>query len=70
MENKRSGKNLGGGIRQGSGIRGQGRMNGPRAAGPVGDCLCPQCGHRQRHERGVPCMRVKCPTCGSAMVRE
>jgi len=49
---------------------GQGRMGGQRAAGPSGYCVCPQCGHRETHERGMPCMKIKCQICGSAMIRE
>lgn len=41
-------------------------------AGPWGpaSCLCPACGFRQPHERGIPCLQVACPRCGQAMVRE
>lgn len=57
----------GGGGTQG---RGLGRMGGPKAAGPAGFCVCPQCGQRVPHERGVPCAEQKCPGCGAAMMRE
>jgi len=57
----------GGGRAQGSGL---GRMGGPKAAGPSGFCVCPQCGRRVPHERGVPCFEQKCPGCGAAMTRE
>lgn len=33
-------------------------------------CLCPVCGFRQPHEKGIPCLQVICPRCGQAMVRE
>ncbi len=55
---------------QGQGGQGQGRMGGPRAGGAVGTCRCPQCGHREPHERGVPCLQKQCPKCGTALVRE
>jgi hypothetical protein len=32
--------------------------------------VCPQCGRREPHARGVPCIDQKCPMCGTAMVRE
>ncbi len=64
------GRGLGGGMgRQGAG-QGRGRIGGPVAAGAVGNCVCPKCGQRLAHERGVPCVRRQCPQCGTAMVRE
>lgn len=59
----------GGGAGRGSG-RGPGRMGGPFAAGPGGKCVCPSCGQKVTHEAGVPCYQIKCPKCGTAMVRE
>ncbi|HOI17965.1 MAG TPA: NifB/NifX family molybdenum-iron cluster-binding protein [Geobacteraceae bacterium] len=59
-----------GGRGQGRGGQGQGRMSGPRAGGAVGICRCPHCGHREPHERGVPCLQKQCPKCGTALVRE
>jgi len=55
---------------QGRGGQGRGRMGGPLAGGAVGTCLCPKCGHREPHERGVPCVQKQCPKCGAAMTRE
>jgi predicted Fe-Mo cluster-binding NifX family protein len=55
---------------QGRGGQGRGRMGGPLAGGAVGACLCPKCGHREPHERGVPCVQKQCPKCGTAMTRE
>ncbi len=49
---------------------GFGRMGSPNAAGPSGFCVCPQCGRRVPHERGVPCVEQTCPACGAAMIRE
>lgn len=64
----------GGGMGQGRGMGGGGRrggrMGGPVAAGPGGYCVCPQCGHKEPHEIGIPCLQKQCPKCGAAMVRE
>ena len=49
---------------------GKGRgMGGGRALGPGGQCVCPKCGHKESHERGHPCLEIKCPECGSYMTR-
>ncbi|RKX78992.1 MAG: hypothetical protein DRP87_04620 [Spirochaetes bacterium] len=50
---------------------GRGRMGGAKpGAGTSGNCICPNCGTRVPHERGVSCYSVKCPDCGSTMTRE
>lgn len=63
----RSGRGNGGGQGLGGG---RGRKGGPIAGGAVGTCRCPDCGHTQPHERGVPCAQVQCPKCKTSMVRE
>ncbi|HOE33571.1 MAG: hypothetical protein KBA28_09370 [Syntrophaceae bacterium] len=63
----RSGRGNGGGQGMGGG---RGRKGGPIAGGAVGTCRCPNCGHTQAHERGVPCTQVQCPKCKTSMVRE
>ena len=35
--------------------------------GPGGQCLCPNCGHREPHQLAVPCYSRKCPKCGAPM---
>jgi len=57
------------GLRRGIGPgAGRGRMGG-MAAGPVGECVCPNCGARVAHQRGLPCNERKCPKCGAMMTR-
>ncbi|MGV9171327.1 MAG: hypothetical protein ACOC44_14685 [Promethearchaeia archaeon] len=48
---------------------GRGRQGGPKAAGPGGECVCPQCGEVVQHQVGVPCNQQNCPKCGARMVR-
>lgn len=57
------------GMGRGLGMR-RGRMGSPKAAGPIGQCICPHCGYKEQHERGVPCWQKKCPQCGTPMIRE
>ena len=38
--------------------------------GPGGYIVCPQCGYKTIHERGVPAYTQRCPKDGSVMVRE
>jgi hypothetical protein len=59
----------GSGAGTGSG-KGRGRMGGNRpGAGPSGECVCPKCGTKVAHQRGVPCYDIKCPKCGAKMTR-
>jgi predicted Fe-Mo cluster-binding NifX family protein len=60
---------MGGGRGAGRGP-GRGRMGGPLGAGAVGNCVCPKCGQRVAHERGMPCVQRQCPQCGTALIRE
>ncbi|MFA5074166.1 MAG: hypothetical protein WC539_09770 [Nitrospirota bacterium] len=63
------GKGLGAGQGRGSGGGGRGQMGGRSAAGPGGECVCPKCGHKEPHERGMPCTQKKCPQCGITLTR-
>lgn len=49
--------------------RGRGRMDGPYAAGPGGNCVCPSCGYTSPHYPGEPCLTKFCPKCGARMIR-
>jgi hypothetical protein len=67
----------GGGRGQGGGQGGRcrragvgpGGSGGGPGAGMTDVCVCPACGAQAPHERGIPCLQVKCPQCGKAMVR-
>ncbi|KPJ55175.1 hypothetical protein AMJ47_01520 [Parcubacteria bacterium DG_72] len=48
---------------------GRGRQPGGFGLGPGGECLCPNCGTKTPHQRGVPCYEHRCPKCGQAMTR-
>lgn len=47
--------------------RGMGRGMG--FGGPAMTCKCTSCGYEAQKQRGVPCVQMKCPKCGSPMVR-
>lgn len=63
------GPGTGKGMGAGYGQRG-GRMGGPAAAGPGGNCICPKCKYTVVHPPGQPCNQKMCPRCGIAMTRE
>jgi len=51
---------------------GRGRKSGTRRVllGPGGKCICPDCGKTIDHVRGIPCITVDCPDCGTKMTRQ
>jgi hypothetical protein len=64
------GRGRGRGKGGGQGLRGgAGRTGGPNAAGPIGECVCSKCGHKEPHLAGQPCFDRKCPECGETMTR-
>ncbi len=67
----RGGTGSGGGQGGSSGGRCRGAGSGPGGGtGVSNSCICPACGAKAPHERGIPCMQVNCPQCGKPMVRE
>lgn len=70
MNGRGRGMGQGGGKGRGQGSQGPGRMGGPLTAGPGGTCVCPQCGHAEPHDPGIPCTGRKCSKCGATMVRQ
>jgi hypothetical protein len=60
----------GGGQGSSSGGRCGGGSGGGAGAGASNSCICPACGAKTPHERGIPCMQLNCPQCGKPMVRE
>ena len=55
---------LGQGPRTGRGRRLVGRGQG---LGGSADCVCPKCGEKVPHARGIPCLQTKCPKCETPM---
>ncbi len=64
------GRGFGGGRGQGRGGQGAGRMGGTGATGLSDFCVCPQCGEKEVHQRGIPCYQKICPKCKTPMVRQ
>ena len=59
----------GGGFGGGRGLgRGRGQGGG-MGLGPQGNCVCPNCGYSVPHQAGSPCFSIKCPKCGTQMIR-
>ncbi len=57
------------GPRTGRGTGGKRRDSG-FGAGPDGCCVCPNCGQKEPHDLGKPCIEKKCPKCGTNMSRQ
>jgi len=41
-----------------------------KGGGPGGYCICPKCGYKTPHQRGVPCSTLECPKCKINLTRE
>lgn len=63
-----TGRGTGGGMGRGSSGGGRGRNQG-QGLGLGGYCVCPNCGHQEPHQRGVPCYETRCPKCNAVMIR-
>ena len=48
----------------------RGEIETAKGGGPGGYCICPKCGYKITHERGVPCSTLECPKCKINLVRE
>jgi len=59
------GRNQGVGFGSGGG---RGRNQG-LGLGQGGYCVCPNCGYKEPHQRGIPCYKTLCPKCNSVMKR-
>jgi len=61
------------GFGSGFGWQGKGRFEDTikeaQGKGPEGYCICPKCGYKIKHERGVPCSTFKCPKCKINLTR-
>jgi len=49
------------------GSRGRGPANQPQGLGGSTECVCPNCGEKIPHTKGVPCTETKCPKCETPM---
>lgn len=38
--------------------------------GGSNECICPKCGLKESHKRGIPCTKMKCLKCGTTMKGE
>lgn len=63
-----AGSTLAAGSGTGRGGRRGGRGRG-RGMGPGDVCLCMNCNRTFPHQRGMPCAEMRCPECGTPLVR-
>jgi cation diffusion facilitator family transporter len=48
----------------------KGKIEEASGRGPEGDCVCPNCGYKISHQRGVPCSTLQCPNCRANLERK
>jgi len=48
----------------------KGEIQEAQGRGPGGFCVCPKCGYKVCHGRGVPCSTIQCPKCQTNLERE
>jgi len=48
----------------------RGEIETAKGGGPGGYCVCPKCGYKIPHQRGIPCSTLECPKCKINLVRE
>lgn len=62
------------GIGKGFGWQRKGKfkdiVKNAQGKGPEGYCVCPKCGYKIKHEKGVPCSTIKCLKCRINLTRE
>ncbi len=53
----------------GAGFGRRGGFGRGAGMGAPANCRCPRCSKVVPHKRGIPCTQMKCPDCGSVMIR-
>jgi len=48
----------------------RGEIETAKGGGPGGYCVCPKCGYKIPHQRGIPCSTLECPKCKINLVRK
>ncbi len=71
MQGTGGGQGAGQGRGQGQGATQGGRgRGGGTGQGLGGNCVCPNCRHKEPHQRGTQCFNMKCPKCNTPLTRE